>query len=55
MSIEDTMHYRYVNYSFIIPVMHISVKHVLALCASYNLYVCPRSTQPAEFFNTDWA
>ena len=55
MSIEDTMHYRYVNYSFIIPVMHISVKHVLALCASYKLYVCPHSTQPAEFFNTDWA
>ena len=49
MSIEDTMHYRYVNYSFIIPVMYISVKHVVALFASYKLYACPHSSQPAEF------
>ena len=49
MSIEDTMHYRYVNYSFIIPVMYISVKHVVALCASYKLYACPHSSQPTEF------
>ena len=55
MSIEDTMHYRYVNHSFIIPVMQISGKHLVALCASYKLYVCLQFAQPSDFFNTDWA
>ena len=49
MSIAGTMHYWYVNHSFIIPVMHISVKHLVALCASYKLYFCLQFAQPSDF------
>ena len=48
LSIEDTTQYRYVNSCYIISVIHLSVKHIVTLCASYKLYVSLQSAQLSQ-------